>query len=681
MELQDIEFNGIEYEAKSLIEFSSLARLLFDLAKRQKDLENKYEYINESVSDKEQRVCDLELKVLGESKPFRKNGENDSYPKASKFSPSKRTINLESNSITNEDKILGNEDGLDSINGNKINSDLISKLTKKIREIEKKLGEMTVKTNTDISNKIRSNKDNINKASNQLNQLDKNYEEISKKLIKFGEEFDKIKVKVEDFNIYDIFKGESGEGGNIDVSKALIMNLENKVFKKFALYDEKNKKNEADLYKISEDTKNLKGLFDNFKIQAQRNNEKIGEIEKNLNEYINRNDNKIEELENNIESMEQKIKKGQDLDEIMKQFEEKIKKIEEDLKNTINETIKNSQQANDGIKGNEIKQKLEDLDKLIKENKKNINELDKTLNQNINNINNSLNEKIEQLEKEIQKKANSTDLKPIDNKLYSLEELLKELTAQVDNLQEYNDKFKSELTNYNKKLEFLNASFVELKSIAENNKGIKVKDPSENNYITQPIFNDYKKENNSKNEKLRLITEELSRNVNDILPSLSRYTTNKDFLQFQNSIMSLLEEFKINCYKKFIEKHEIHKSLRILENQIKNLADSRNSNVSDNWLLAKKPLNNYQCASCEALLKDLEQKDNYVPWNRYPNREEKTYRMGHGFSRMLQMVNEEIVKNIENKENKGYASDEDKKFGNRSKYNDSSTMYDNRSIK
>lgn len=255
------------------------------------------------------------------------------------------------------------------------------------------------------------------------------------------------------------------------------------------------------------------------------------------------------------------------------------------------------------------------------------------------------------------------------------------MTAQVDNLQEYNDKFKSELTNYNKKLEFLNASFVELKSIAENNKGIKVKDLSENNYITQPIFNDYKKENNSKNEKLRLITEELSRNVNDILPSLSRYTTNKDFLQFQNSIMSLLEEFKINCYKKFIEKHEIHKSLRILENQIKNLADSRNSNVSDNWLLAKKPLNNYQCASCEALLKDLEQKDNYVPWNRYPNREEKTYRMGHGFSRMLQMVNEEIVKNIENKENKGYASDEDKKFGNRSKYNDSSTMYDNRSIK
>ena len=34
---------------------------------------------------------------------------------------------------------------------------------------------------------------------------------------------------------------------------------------------------------------------------------------------------------------------------------------------------------------------------------------------------------------------------------------------------------------------------------------------------------------------------------------------------------------------------------------------------SDNWLLAKKPLNNYQCASCETMLKgDLDKKGEYV---------------------------------------------------------------------
>ena len=131
-----------------------------------------------------------------------------------------------------------------------------------------------------------------------------------------------------------------------------------------------------------------------------------------------------------------------------------------------------------------------------------------------------------------------------------------------------------------------------------------------------------------------------------------------------------------------MDKTEIHKNLKILENQIRLLGETyKREDTADNWLLAKKPLNNYQCASCEAMLKDLDKKDNFVAWNKYPNREEKTYRMGHGFSRMLQMVNEEIIKNIENKENKGYVSDEDRKIqNNRSKYNDSSTI-DNKSIK
>ena len=62
MEPENIEFNGVEYETKTLIQFSSLVRLLFDLAKRQKELESKYEYINENISDKEQRVSDLEQK-------------------------------------------------------------------------------------------------------------------------------------------------------------------------------------------------------------------------------------------------------------------------------------------------------------------------------------------------------------------------------------------------------------------------------------------------------------------------------------------------------------------------------------------------------------------------------------------------------------------------------------------
>ena len=77
MELQNIEYNGIEYEVKGLIDFSSLARLLFDLSKRQKDLENKYEFINESVLDKDQRLSELEVKINGESKSYQKKYDGD----------------------------------------------------------------------------------------------------------------------------------------------------------------------------------------------------------------------------------------------------------------------------------------------------------------------------------------------------------------------------------------------------------------------------------------------------------------------------------------------------------------------------------------------------------------------------------------------------------------------------
>ena len=65
MEEKNIEMNGIEYEVKSLIEFSSLAKLLFDLSKRQKDLEQNIILIRTSINDKDNRLSNLENKILG----------------------------------------------------------------------------------------------------------------------------------------------------------------------------------------------------------------------------------------------------------------------------------------------------------------------------------------------------------------------------------------------------------------------------------------------------------------------------------------------------------------------------------------------------------------------------------------------------------------------------------------
>ena len=110
---------------------------------------------------------------------------------------------------------------------------------------------------------------------------------------------------------------------------------------------------------------------------------------------------------------------------------------------------------------------------------------------------------------------------------------------------------------------------------------------------------------------------------------------------------------KINISKKYAEKNEINKSMKLLETQIKTIQESLQKKIdgADNWLLAKKPLNNFVCASCEREIKgELDKRMDYVPWNKYPNREEKLYRYGQGFSKMIQLLYNERKKEEKEKD-------------------------------
>ena len=72
------------------------------------------------------------------------------------------------------------------------------------------------------------------------------------------------------------------------------------------------------------------------------------------------------------------------------------------------------------------------------------------------------------------------------------------------------------------------------------------------------------------------------------------------------------------------------------------LQSQKPSSEAETWLLAKKPINGYACASCESFIGDLrEDAHKFIPWNKMPLRDpgDKLYRMGNGFSKMLQMLN------------------------------------------
>ena len=106
-----------------------------------------------------------------------------------------------------------------------------------------------------------------------------------------------------------------------------------------------------------------------------------------------------------------------------------------------------------------------------------------------------------------------------------------------------------------------------------------------------------------------------------------------------------LEDLKISFAKKFADKNEVNRVNKYLDQQIKNIIQIYIKRIEkgENWLLSKKPISSNLCASCESYigdLKDINSNNIYIPWNKYPVKDanDKLYRMGNGYSKMLQMI-------------------------------------------
>ena len=113
--------------------------------------------------------------------------------------------------------------------------------------------------------------------------LNRKIKEINDDLKKMKEDMSKVKEKVEDFNIYDLFKTDSGDT-NVDVAKGLVQALENKVFKKFGFYDIKLKKSDEEIFQNQSDIKNINALIDGLKEKENKIVEIIDDNKKNNEE-------------------------------------------------------------------------------------------------------------------------------------------------------------------------------------------------------------------------------------------------------------------------------------------------------------------------------------------------------------------------------------------------------------
>ena len=649
---------SIDNEDKKEKEKQNLNITLNDIKKEEKerykenDKDEKYENKKQENEYEKEREKDKEnYKKKEEEKKEYKEKENNGDIKNIENKEHKKIENIKEKKDSSE---IGS-----SIN---INPDMIKNLFKKSKEFEKRIIDLTKKSDEHLEMNENIKKDNelINSNSQKILELENSINDILFKFSEHKKEFKDLKIKVQDFNILDLVKSSGdNNSGNIDLSKALIMNLESKIFKKFDLYDERNKSLDTDIFQLKENNKTLKNENNNIKYQHQKILEEIKTIKEsntNQSELNNELNNKINQLESELNDIQNK--NNENLELIKNSLNEKIQKSEDDMKSLLNSEInKNQNLMNNMLKdinkaGNNNKDNIDykEESENIKNMLKKINDINKKLFSEEKNILN-IKDKIQLIEDENYKKFTKLEsLLTLKDKFNLLQEELNTESLKFNTIQQSYDKTRNDISNLVHKIEYLNSELTKLsfQKITSSEKPEIVIDFSK--YLEKGDFINNKKEVNNKFEKVRLAIENLGSNIENISNSLSHAVNNKEMSNYQTQLKNNFDELKSSLNKKFADKNEINKTIKVLESKVKNLVElNKNKDAADNWLLAKKPLNNYLCASCESVIKgELDKRSNFIAWNKYPSRDEKNYRMGHGFSKMLQMVNDDIMKSTNN---------------------------------
>ena len=239
------------------------------------------------------------------------------------------------------------------------------------------------------------------------------------------------------------------------------------------------------------------------------------------------------------------------------------------------------------------------------------------------------------------------NLQEINRKLSYLE--INKVEASVYDMQ--NDMFISSIEQLKKKL---NELIDNLNGYSgdqhEINKGIK--------FVKEDEFERYKKNVGYELERIWTEIGILKENNKLLFEKTKDRCTLKDIASNNNYLLQKIDEILEGLNKKFVQKSDNANAFKNLEDQFKRivlLLSTKVNHESDNWLLAKKPINGYSCAACESYIGDLkdEKNEKYVDWKKMPARErekeqdkEKIYRLGNGYSHILKMLKVDNNKNV-----------------------------------
>ena len=359
-------------------------------------------------------------------------------------------------------------------------------------------------------------------------------------------------------------------------------------------------------------------------------------------------EDKLNSIEIRISKLEKNGVNKDDLNEIKKQLEQ----LKKDHENTVI-NVKNNKEQIDLILG-----RLNDIDNGYKEGDKELQKQIDELKQKLSDINAQLDlllklprgegksdlEALNDLMKKILDLENNFNIfveKVNIDEIYRQLKDLYETKADKKDLDELTDKHNEDIEAINKRIDSLFSQI-----LAKSGGEAPVINFDGSQYVLKFDFEKYKKENEKEFKKIWDEIENLKNLISQIFNILKTKANLSDLEDLKNFLLGKIEELALASVKKFADKNETTNNFKYLEDQIKkileNLSSQKAVSEADTWLLAKKPISGYSCAACENYIGDLrEDSHKFIPWNKMPLRDpgDKLYRMGNGFSKMLQMLN------------------------------------------
>ena len=666
-----LQLSTKDYDLNTLFCFESLKEILIELAKSQLKMENELKNIQEGNKERDNTILELKSIInnynINDENKISQNDDNigqdkdkneiqkaienssDSNKVIKKEKASERdknNVQMESNEMGNnidneikkekETQNISNNEGMKDKSEDDDNSKIPSFL---LMQINKQIKEHKVKIDS-LEENMKNHSENIKSGENQLKNLTlesqnelKSLNDKVNSLLKINNQLE-LKVESLESNMqgFDIMKMFRDDGsGTVDATRVMVKALQDKVFKKFELVEARYKRD-------GEENMKTKSLVENIIPKI----EKITKDLESINELNQHQNEETENIKNINHQLTDEIKNA-----VIDDLGKKIEKLKEEIDMDMNNKIKTIEDKL-SIMSTEEKESIKLLDKKISDLRKKLNNLENTIKfhlkeDEIENIKNH----IKDIKSTLESKLSKGDIKKLyTNNLQCLDEI-NDIKDRIDTSDEEIRKIKEDFRSAMQRIENFQGNLLIHKSNTSS--------PENQTLLDLSKYIDEKKATESMNPILKEIDNilkeltSLKNKINEMENEYKTYIGKKiDKLEEENN--NKITEFKTFVQNKYLEKYEFNRIIKPIESQIKLINNISRNHDADSWLLAKQNISCFNCASCEANIKnDSYSTADYLAWKKYP-KGEKIHRMGQGFSHMLEMMRADIAKDIERNE-------------------------------